>query len=110
MQFREIDEFAARQFFAMLKDAPPIRELAESYPGMDNVIHTLSAQMSTCFVLPFMEGRMSCEDLAEALRRYLYTAFAFGIIMRNNDQATNYVLDLYGRGDDNTGTDKAGEA
>ncbi|KJS14300.1 MAG: hypothetical protein VR67_00725 [Peptococcaceae bacterium BRH_c8a] len=97
MQFREIDEFAARQFFAMLKETPPIRELAEKYPGMDNVIHTLTAQMSTCFVLPFMEGRMSCEDLAEAFRRYLYTAFAFGIIMRNNDQATRYVLDLYGR-------------
>ena len=44
MQFREIDEFAARQFFAMLKDAPPIRELEAKYPGRDNVIHTLTAQ------------------------------------------------------------------
>ncbi|MCG8401226.1 MAG: hypothetical protein MJA84_06480 [Firmicutes bacterium] len=101
MRFKEIDEYAARQFFAMLKDAPSIRELQEQYPGMDNVMHVLSAQLATYFVTPFLEGRMSCEDLAEAFRRYLYTAFAFGVIMRDNDGATSYVLEFYNRGRQN---------
>lgn len=105
MRFKEIDECAARQFFAMLKDAPSIRELQEQYPGMDNVMHVLTAQLATYFVAPFLEGRMSCEDLAEAFRRYLYTAFAFGVVMRDNDRATSYVLNFYNRDKKNRGND-----
>lgn len=98
MRFGNIDERAAGEWFAMLRDAPSISELQENYPGIDNVIHLFTAQLSMFFVLPFLEGRLSCADMAEAFRRYLYTAFAFGIIMRDNDRATSYVLDLYKAG------------
>lgn len=98
MAFRDIDECAAREFFAMLQDAPPIRELEDRYPGVDNVMHVLTAQLAIFFVLPFIEGKLPCDDLAEAFRRYLYTAFALGMVMRDNDRATRYVQDLYSRG------------
>ncbi|SFR15650.1 hypothetical protein [Desulfoscipio geothermicus] len=108
MHFREIDESSARHFFAMLKDAPSILEVIEQYPGVDNLMHVLTAQLATYFVLPFLENQMGCEDLVEAFRRYLFTAFAFGLIMRDNDMATRYVMDLYERGCDSQGEDKVG--
>ncbi|SFG71231.1 hypothetical protein SAMN05660649_02462 [Desulfotomaculum arcticum] len=95
MNFREIDEADAKQYFDMLKEAPAIPELLEKYPGLENLVHVLTAQLTTFFMLPYLEREMGAEDLIEAFRRYLYTAFAFGVIMRDSDLATRYVMDLY---------------
>jgi len=103
LPFREIDESAAQQFFNMLGDAPSIPELQERYPGIDNLMHVLTAQLAVFFLLPYLEGKMTCRDLAESMRRYLYTAFAFGVIMRENDFATSYVMELYNK--DGSGPD-----
>ena len=81
----------------MLQDAPSIAQLQVKYPGIDNLIHSLTAQLATMFVLPYLERRIGEEDLVEAFRRYLYTAFAFGLVASDNERATNYVLELYSR-------------
>lgn len=97
MNFREIDETSARQFFNMLQDAPSITEIIEQYPGIDNLIHALTAQLATFFVLPYLERNIGEEDLIEAFRRYLFTAFAFGLITSENDQATRCIIDMYNK-------------
>lgn len=99
MRFQEIDEQAAKEYFDMLKDAPTIRELLNTYPGLENLMHVMTAQLATHFILPYLENKLAVEDLVEAIRRYLITAVAFGIILNRNDQATKYILDLYNKED-----------
>ncbi len=108
MRFQEIDENSAQQFFEMLQDAPSILEIQEQYPGVDNLMHALTAQLSMYVVLPYLEGKTGEEDLVEAFRRYLYTAFAFGLIVRENEQATRYVMDIYNKEDKNRRDEQAG--
>lgn len=108
IHFREIDEKSALHFFDMLKDAPSIKEIGELYPGIDNLMHAMTAQLATFFVLPYLEREMGEEDLVEAFRRYLYTAFAFGLLAKDNDQATRYVLELYNKEDKGQPEDQAG--
>lgn len=43
MKFKEIDEQAAMEYFDMLKDAPSIKEILETYPGVDNLMHVMTA-------------------------------------------------------------------
>ena len=105
MNFREIDEADAKQYFDMLKEAPSIPELLAKYPGLENLVHVLTAQLATYFMLPYLEKEIGAEDLIEAFRRYLYTAFAFGVVMRDSDLATNYVMELY----NNQGNSAGGE-
>ncbi|WP_031515891.1 hypothetical protein [Desulfofalx alkaliphila] len=97
MNFKEIDEKAALEFFEMLKDAPTIREIIDTYPGVENLIHVMTAQLTTHFLLPYLENNLAVEDLVESIRRYLITALAFGIILHRNDVATDYILDLYNK-------------
>lgn len=107
MKFKEIDEASARQFFDMLQDAPSIPEIIKQYPGIDNLIHSLTAQLATFFVLPYLERKIGEEDLVEAFRRYLFTAFAFGLISHENDQATRYIMDLYNNNNNSRADDCA---
>lgn len=95
MRFEPIDEQAAEEYFRMLKDAPSIKEIISTYPGVENLIHVMTAQICMRFILPFLENELSVEDLHEAVRRYLITALAFGIILHKTDDATNYVLKMF---------------
>ena len=79
----------------MLQDAPSIREICRSYPGVEDLIHALTAQMATNFVLPFLENKLPVDDLVESFRRFLITALAFGIVLHKSDQATDYIMDIY---------------
>jgi hypothetical protein len=99
LRFEEIDEQSAKEYFNMLKDAPTLRELLNSYTGLENLMHVMTAQLSTHFILPFLENNLAVEDLVESIRRYLITAVAFGIILNKNDQATKYILELYNKDD-----------
>lgn len=108
MEFKEIDEQSAKQFFDMLKDAPTIREILDSYPGVENLMHVMTAQLTTHFLLPYMENKMDTENLVEAIRRYLITALAFGIILHRNDVATDFILDLYNKDSYKDGQQSAG--
>ncbi|MTI80912.1 MAG: hypothetical protein FH758_08515 [Firmicutes bacterium] len=95
--FKEIDEQSALEFFEMLKDAPSIKEIMETYPGVENLMHVMTAQLSTHFILPYLQKNLAVEDLVEAIRRYMTTALAFGIILHRNDEATDYILNLYNK-------------
>lgn len=97
MDFREYDVEAASEYFEMLKDGPTIREIITDYPGVENLVHVMCAQLATNFILPYLENQLSTEDLAEALRRCLITCIAFGIMLNRTDRATRYVMDLYNR-------------
>lgn len=99
MNLREYDESMVRQFYSMLKDAPTMKEIVQTYPGVEDLIHALTAQLATNFVLPFIENKMSVEDLVESLRRFLMTALAFGIILHKSDEATKYIIDIYRQGE-----------
>ena len=107
MRFQPIDEQAAMEYFRMLDDAPSIKEITSTYPGVENLIHVMTAQLCMRFVLPFLENELSVEDLNEAIRRYLITALAFGIILHKSDVATDYILDLFNKGEQG-GEEKTG--
>lgn len=70
MKFKEIDEQAAMEYFDMLKDAPSIKEILETYPGVDNLMHVMTAQLATHFILPWVEGKMEVENLVEKQFRW----------------------------------------
>lgn len=106
MRFQPIDEQAAMEYFRMLDDAPSIKEICSNYPGVENLIHVMTAQLCMRFILPFLENELSVEDLNEAIRRYLITALAFGIVMHKSDVATDYILDLFNKGE--SGDEKIG--
>ncbi|MEG6615071.1 hypothetical protein V6C27_01340 [Peptococcaceae bacterium 1198_IL3148] len=108
MEFKEIDEQAAMEYFEMLKDAPTMRELLDAHPGLENLMHVMTAQLATHFILPYLENRLAVEDLIESIRRYLTTAVAFGIILNNNDEATKFIMDLYNKDENQDGTQTAG--
>lgn len=108
LDFKEIDEQAAMEYFDMLKDAPTIRELLDAHPGLENLMHVMTAQLSMHFILPYLENKMAVEELVEAIRRYLTTAVAFGIILNKNDDATKYILDLYNKKAPKDGEQTAG--
>lgn len=100
MRFEPIDEQAAMEYFRMLDDAPSIKEIISTYPGVENLIHVMTAQLSMRFILPFLENELAVEDLNEAIRRYLITALAFGIVLHKSDVATDYILDLFNKGNE----------
>lgn len=100
MRFEPIDEQAAMEYFRMLDDAPSIKEIIGTYPGVENLIHVMTAQLSMRFILPFLENELAVEDLNEAIRRYLITALAFGIVLHKSDVATDYILDLFNKGNE----------
>lgn len=99
MRFEPIDENAAMEYFRMLDDAPSIKEIISTYPGVENLIHVMTAQVCMRFILPFLENELSVEDLNEAIRRYLITALAFGIVLHKSDVATDYILTMFNKGD-----------
>lgn len=97
MKFQEFDEQSAMEFFDMLKDAPSIQDITSTYPGVENLIHVMTAQITTHFVVPYLENELAVEDFIEAIRRYLMTSLAFGIMLHKSDVATDYIMDLYNK-------------
>lgn len=95
MKMHEYDENVVMEYYNMLQDAPSIKEICRSYPGVDDLIHALTAQLATNFVLPFLENKMSVDDLVESFRRFLITALAFGIVLHRSDLATDYIMNIY---------------
>ncbi|MCF8011294.1 MAG: hypothetical protein K9L17_13965 [Clostridiales bacterium] len=97
MKHGEFDEQIAKEFMQMLKEGPTIKDINDNYPGVDNFVRVMSAQIITHFIIPYLEDNISVPDLIEAVRRYMMACVATGMNLSRSDQATSYVKNLYNK-------------